>query len=293
MDKILEKLNTINTEVKKISLSKEEKSSIRNILISYSKKSPYYSERTSYGRLFNFAFVANRKVLISAFVILLLILGTGTSYAAEGSLPGDMLYSIKVNVNEKIASLKAITPEAKAKFNTKIIKKRLEEADKLASGGKLNESTKDKIVKGLEKASAGLDKDLLELIDKKDFKNISDVNSLLKISFDGHKKSLEEKAKARPVSKDNIDFILEKIDEKSEKNNKMKEDLDSFEEEDGFLDDINYEEEEDIKDLEKSNLEIEREISNFTKIKDRKFIKDKAIKINKEDIEEQFKDISL
>ncbi|MFA6524277.1 MAG: DUF5667 domain-containing protein [Candidatus Paceibacterota bacterium] len=294
MDKILEKLNTVNTEAKKIFLTKEEKSSVRNILISYSQKSPFINEKEvkeirQFSVLSSYSFLRNRRLAISVFVIILLVLGGGTSYAAEGSLPGDMLYSIKVNVNEKIVGLKAFTPEAKAKFNTKIIKKRLEEADKLAFNGKLNEVNKEKITKGLEKASKELDEDLSKLIDKKDFKNISDVNSVLKISLDGHKKSLEEKTKQHPISKDNIDFILKKIDEKSDENKEVKEDVDSFEEEDGFLNEINYKDDQnEIKDLEKSNLEIEKEILNITKVKDRKFIKEKVIKINKEDIKKQF-----
>jgi len=288
MYKILEKLNKINIESKKISLTKEEKSSVRNILISYSKKSPYYSGIISSRRLFDFVFLSNKKVLISAFIILILILGTGTSYAAEGSLPGDMLYPIKVNVNEQIAHLTSFTSESKAKLNTKIIKKRLEEADRLASKGKLNEVTKDKIVKGLEKASVGLDKDLLELIDKKDFKNISELNSILKISLDNHKKSLEEKAEEKNIKKDDIDFILEKINEKSEKNNRVKEDLDSFEEESGFLEDIDYEDEEkEIRELEINNFEIEKEISGLER--DKRITEEEMLKINREDIRKQLK----
>jgi len=278
MDEIFKKLNT---EAEKISLTKEEKFSVRNILISYSKKSPFINEKEvkeirQFSVLSSYSFLRNKRVLISAFVILLLILGGGTSYAAEQTLPGDILYPVKVNFNEKIASMRAITPEAKAKFNTKIIKKRLEEADKLAFNNKLNEVNKEKITKGLEKASNGLDKNLLKLIDKKDFKNISDINSILKISLDGYKKSLEEKVKKHPISKDNIDFILKKISEKSNKNSHLKDDIDLFKEESVFLNDISYKDDQkEIKDLEESNLEIKKEIFNFTQTKNRNSIKNK------------------
>ena len=69
MDEILEKLNN---EAQKISLNRDEKSSIRNILISYSRESPY-------GAFFSFSFIRSKRVLVPAFAIILLLLGGGTS----------------------------------------------------------------------------------------------------------------------------------------------------------------------------------------------------------------------
>ena len=142
MDEILEKLNN---EAQKISLNRDEKSSIRNILISYSRKSPY-------GAFFSFSLIRNKKVLILASVIALLLMGGGTSYAAQRALPGDILYPIKINVNEKIADLMAVTKEAKVKLNKKIIKTRLGEMDKLISIGKFDKKTEVKIEKDLKNA---------------------------------------------------------------------------------------------------------------------------------------------
>jgi len=142
MDEILEKLNK---QAQKISLNRDEKSSIRNILISYSRKSPY-------GAFFSFSLIRNKKVLILASVIALLLMGGGTSYAAQRALPGDILYPIKINVNEKIADLMAVTKEAKVKLNKKIIKTRLGEMDKLISIGKFDKKKEVKIEKDLKNA---------------------------------------------------------------------------------------------------------------------------------------------
>jgi len=142
MNEILEKLNN---EAQKISLNRDEKSSIRNILISYSRKSPY-------GAFFSFSLIRNKKVLILASVIALLLMGGGTSYAAQRALPGDILYPIKINVNEKIADLMAVTKEAKVKLNKKIIKTRLGEMDKLISIGKFDKKKEVKIEKDLKNA---------------------------------------------------------------------------------------------------------------------------------------------
>src|SRR5262245_19259786 len=39
---------------------------------------------------------------VFAVIAIIALLGGGTSFAAQGALPGDTLYPIKVNVNEKI-----------------------------------------------------------------------------------------------------------------------------------------------------------------------------------------------
>ena len=142
MDEILEKLNK---QAQKVFLNKDEKSAIRNILISYSRESPY-------GAFFSFSLIRNKKVLILASVIALLLMGGGTSYAAQRALPGDILYPIKINVNEKIADLMAVTKEAKVKLNKKIIKTRLGEMDKLISIGKFDKKKEVKIEKDLKNA---------------------------------------------------------------------------------------------------------------------------------------------
>ena len=154
MDEILEKLNK---EAKEIFLAKDEKSAIRNILISYSRKSPFINEKNGnlispYSAFFSFSFLRNKRVLVSAFVIILLLLGGGTSYAAQQALPGDILYPIKINVSEKIADLMVFSKEAKVKLNEKIIKTRLEEMDKLILIGKFNKKTETRIEKDLKNA---------------------------------------------------------------------------------------------------------------------------------------------
>ena len=63
-------------------------------------------------------------------IILILALmfgGGGISYAAEGAVPGDALYPIKVSVNEEVRDLVAFSPEAKADWETRRLERRLAE----------------------------------------------------------------------------------------------------------------------------------------------------------------------
>jgi hypothetical protein len=75
-----------------------------------------------------------------AFAVVLVITG-GTAYAAEGALPGDLLYSVKVDVNEPVTGALAFTPEAKAAWHTQVAETRLAEAEALAEKGTLDATT--------------------------------------------------------------------------------------------------------------------------------------------------------
>ncbi len=71
-------------------------------------------------------------------LLIALIIGGGTSFSAEGALPGDTLYPIKINVNEEIRSFVSFSNEAQTKWDARRVEKRLEEAEKLAAEGRLN-----------------------------------------------------------------------------------------------------------------------------------------------------------
>ncbi|MEK7109509.1 MAG: DUF5667 domain-containing protein [Patescibacteria group bacterium] len=77
-----------------------------------------------------------------AIVIALLIaavLGGGTAVAAQNSLPGDTLWGFKTAVNENVQGALAINDEAKAGWAILLAVARLDEAQKLAAQGKLDD----------------------------------------------------------------------------------------------------------------------------------------------------------
>jgi hypothetical protein len=88
-------------------------------------------------------FVFNRAVLqrtFAAVVFFVFVLGSGgTSYAAQGALPGDVLYAIKIHVNELVETKLATTQVAKAEVQAVLAERRVEEAQTLASRGMLTE----------------------------------------------------------------------------------------------------------------------------------------------------------
>ena len=76
--------------------------------------------------------------MTAALVAIMLVIGGGTSYAAESAVPGDFLYSIKTDVNENIENVFAFSDESKAELQVRLVEERLEEAEILAARGELS-----------------------------------------------------------------------------------------------------------------------------------------------------------
>lgn len=75
-------------------------------------------------------------------IILALVLGGGgISLAAEGTIPGDILYPVKVNITEPVRGFVAFSDEAKVSWNTERVSRRLNEAEELAAKKGLSAET--------------------------------------------------------------------------------------------------------------------------------------------------------
>ncbi len=84
---------------------------------------------------------------IFAAIALVALLGGGTSFAAQGALPGDALYPVKVNVNEEVRSALTFSPEGKIELNAERAAARLAEAEKLAGQNRLTAEAKAQVEK--------------------------------------------------------------------------------------------------------------------------------------------------
>ncbi len=73
-----------------------------------------------------------------ALLLLLLVGGGTTGIVAEKSLPGDVLYPVKIHINENFESAVAFTAKSDAEVSVKHAAKRLAEAQKLKEKGKLS-----------------------------------------------------------------------------------------------------------------------------------------------------------
>lgn len=78
------------------------------------------------------------KRMTAALIVLALVAGGSTSFAAESAVPGDVLYPVKIEVNENIKSAFAISTEAEAALQAEFLAERLAEAETLAARGDLD-----------------------------------------------------------------------------------------------------------------------------------------------------------
>ncbi|MEK7672285.1 MAG: DUF5667 domain-containing protein [Patescibacteria group bacterium] len=123
---------------KDINLTKSEKQEGRDILARFIDANPVEKSEHSHNRasIFKNLFNVFLKPMPAFFALLLLVTG-GTSLAAEYSVPGDLLYPVKIHVNEEVRSALAFSEESKAYIALDRAEERLEEAEVLAVKGKL------------------------------------------------------------------------------------------------------------------------------------------------------------
>jgi hypothetical protein len=103
------------------------------------------------------------KMPIFATLALIALLGGGTSAAAQNAMPGDLLYGVKIDVNEKVAGALNFTSETKVAFQAKLAGQRIDEAVKLASEGKLSDAWRTKLAENFKAHADAVERNLGEL----------------------------------------------------------------------------------------------------------------------------------
>jgi hypothetical protein len=146
-------------EAKAVRLTAIEKRDLRRKLLEYVQMRPIRTETTyrlplvegatnTRGQLSHFSIFSFK--FISGVTALFLMVGTGVSWAAEGALPGELLYPVKVAVNEEVVARLAAGGEGKAQWEGKRIERRLVEAEQLVVAGKFDSTAQALITSSLE-----------------------------------------------------------------------------------------------------------------------------------------------
>ena len=155
--------NKIKNISEKIKLSREEKEKLKANIFNFIKSHPVRTpvagrliNTWSFFNLLNFPPKADQPLAgkpMPAFLGILLILGTagvgGVSLAAEGALPGDLLYPVKVGVNEEVRAAVSFSAEAKTEWDARRLERRLEEAEKLAHKKEFNAEARARVEENL------------------------------------------------------------------------------------------------------------------------------------------------
>ena len=147
--------NTIEQKIKKatghVLFSVQEKALMRERLVSYMQHKPIRSHGKTKSiqssiPLFTF-FRAHHYSGALAVALLATVSTFGVSSAADDALPGDLLYPVKVNVNEEIKTVFLGSDAEVLVWESERAELRLQEASQLASEGRLDPERQDAVAK--------------------------------------------------------------------------------------------------------------------------------------------------
>lgn len=144
-----------------IRLKASEKSALRERIVSYMEYHPLPQEmrqaelniKTQKEFIVSepFRVVSLNKFYFRSFAgIFALFLFVGVPFIAEHTLPGDVLYPVKIQFNEELRSSLAISPYAKVAWETERLERRISEARLLASEGKLTSETETQVAEAVK-----------------------------------------------------------------------------------------------------------------------------------------------
>lgn len=195
-------LENLNEYTSKASLTTGEKLNMFENIRAYSNANPVKSK---YTLLFKHSFAY-------ASMFALFIGTSATSIAAEDSLPGEILYPIKVNFNENIIKSLSVTKAQKAKVNVSLVDKRMEELTEMIVKEKDSPEKIDIIAAKLEDHKEELKEyiDNIESSDSEENAQAAEIYAELESVVDIHLDILEE------IAENEDDVNVDTVDQEDE-----------------------------------------------------------------------------
>lgn len=150
----MKELKKLKKAVQTIHLSEQEKRDGRNEFLEFMEKNPVHRQNNEpgfNGLLESFYAMTRRPLAATATLLgVFVVSASGLSYAAESTVPGDLLYPVKIHVNEQVHGFFQFDSKSKAQFEINQIQRRLEEVEALSNEGKLDVKTKGEFKQELD-----------------------------------------------------------------------------------------------------------------------------------------------
>ncbi len=148
-------MKSFDTELKKytdkVQLKASERNALRERLLSYMEYHPLpmgmQTSTPAHAMIASESFTVLRftrrtaQIAAGFFALTLVVL----PFAAERSVPGEVLYLVKTGINETVQAQFAASPYEKIEFETKLVERRIGEARALASEGKLTNEVQNQL----------------------------------------------------------------------------------------------------------------------------------------------------
>jgi len=152
---------------------------------------------------------------VVAVCLILLMLSGGTLYASETALPGDLLYPIKINIMEPAGDILAVSLSDKTKREVEKVSRRLSEAEKLASEGRLSSNNVQVIKKQLDAQTDKFNRLTTGLAKTVSLEEIADIHSNFEAQITAHAHILQEVSDhAQDSQKTIIAELAKEVDKK-------------------------------------------------------------------------------
>ncbi len=149
------------------------------------------------------SYVLSRRFVPSFVVVAVLFISGGLLAKAEMALPGDALYSLKININEEVRDIAALTPEAKARLAIDVTERRLQEAASLSAQGRFDQTSQTLIKKELAKNVTQFKNRVASLVSRNDLGAAQQLAVDFESSLKAHELILEKISSDNASSTDN------------------------------------------------------------------------------------------
>jgi predicted ribosome quality control (RQC) complex YloA/Tae2 family protein len=199
-------------DLKEVNLKKEEKALLLQRVLARATSPNHFLSLTFFGRNI-------MKNHVPVFVTALLLVMTGSlTVASETSLPGDVLYPVKISITEPARDLIKVDQIDKIEWQAQKATRRLEEANILSEQAKLDEEKIVEIENLFEKHTQDFKKASEQKIEK-EYKFGTDLNESINVRVE-----VQGETDQDTVMKDQDEKTQEKLKEKEiEKKNKAEE----------------------------------------------------------------------
>lgn len=144
-----------------------------------------------------------------AVILIMISGGVGTSYFAEGALPGDFLYNIKVNINEPVAAALQSNLQNHALYEAELASRRLQEAETLAARNRLTPATTAIITSHLAQATTAFNADSTQFATSTygNIAVIASVQSRLDAIFSAHEQVMAALSDTLPMASSSLQSV--------------------------------------------------------------------------------------
>lgn len=138
------------------------------------------------------SYILSRRFVPSFVIVAVLFISGGLLAKAETALPGDPLYSLKLNINEEVRDIAALTPEAKARLAIDVTERRLHEAAALSAQGRFDQTSQTLIKKELAKNVSQFKNRVASLVSRNDLGSAQQLAVDFESSLKTHELILEK-----------------------------------------------------------------------------------------------------